>query len=177
MRIDRLFSNWAYAAPPLALLLLGLYPFIGATIALPVFLSLPVYLLHQYEEHDDNRFAVFLNGMMGADRRGLRPADVWVINVVFVWFFLLAVFYLADRSPGWGVLAAYLLAINGAVHIAWAVRFRAYNPGLWSALALFIPNAVWIFLETPAGAFVHLISAVAVIVLHAGIMALARRPA
>ncbi|MGD1882512.1 MAG: HXXEE domain-containing protein [Paracoccaceae bacterium] len=175
--LSRLFQNWAYAAPPFALLVLGLYPFISAEIELSVFLSLPVYMLHQYEEHDDNRFARYLNALIGKNRRGLVPRDVWVINVIFVWFLLLAVFYLTNVSPGWGVLAAYLLAINGLVHFAWALRFRAYNPGLWTALALFIPSAIWIFLEVSADLTTHLISASAVIGLHAGIMILARRPA
>ena len=175
--LDRFFQNWAYAAPPFALLVLGLYPLIGPTIELSVFLSLPIYMFHQYEEHDDNRFAIYLNAMMGKDTRGLTPRDVWIINVIFVWFFLLAAFYLATANPGWGVLAGYLLAINGAVHIAWGLRFRAYNPGLWTAILLFIPCAVWIFLSVPANLTLHAVSALLVIVLHAAIMVLARRPA
>ena len=175
--LDRFFQNWVYAAPPFALLVLGLYPFVGPTIELSVFLSLPIYMIHQFEEHDNNQFAVYLNAMMGKDRRGLTPRDVWIINVVFVWFFLLAVFYLSTSNPGWGVLAGYLLAINGVVHIAWGLRFRAYNPGLWTAILLFIPCAVWIFLAVPANLTLHAVSALLVIVLHAAIMVLARRPA
>ncbi|MEO0659504.1 MAG: HXXEE domain-containing protein [Pseudomonadota bacterium] len=175
--LDRFFQNWAYAAPPCALLVLGLYPFVGAAIEPSVFLSLPIYMIHQYDEHDNNRFAIFLNATMGKDRRGLTPRDVWIINVIFVWFFLLAVFYLAAAKPGWGVLAGYLLAINGCVHIAWALKFRAYNPGLWTALILFIPCAIWIFLAVPANLTIHVVAALLVIVLHAAIMVLARRTA
>lgn len=175
--LSRIFQNWAYAALPFALFLLGLYPFVGADIELLVYLSLPIYMIHQFEEHDDNRFALYLNAMMGKDRRGLDPRDVWVINVIFVWFFLLAVFYAASVSPGWGVLAAYLLAINGFVHTVWALRFRAYNPGLWTAIALFIPCAIWIFLKVPASLTTHIVSALVVIGLHAGIMIRAGRPA
>lgn len=174
--LERLLQNWAYATPPIALLLLGLYPFIGGSIAFPVFLSLPIYMLHQYEEHDDNRFALFLNSMMGADKRGLSSSDVWVINVIFVWFFLLAVFYMAERDPGWGMAAAYLLAINAVVHLAWAVAFRKYNPGLWTALVLFLPCSVWIFATVPASLVIHGVSVLLVIVLHACIMIAARRP-
>ncbi|MEM9211613.1 MAG: HXXEE domain-containing protein [Pseudomonadota bacterium] len=175
--LNRLFENWAYATPPVALLLLGLYPFIGGEIALSLFLSLPVYMIHQYEEHDDNRFAIFLNGMMGADKKGLTPANIWVINVIFVWFFLLAVFHIAHIMPAWGVLAAYLLAINGFVHVVWAIAFRKYNPGLWTSILLFIPLAAWIFATIPADLTTHIISAFLVIVLHAVIMILGRRPA
>ncbi len=175
--LDRFFQNWAYAAPPFALLVLGLYPFIGPTIELSVFLSLPIYMLHQFEEHDNNQFAVYLNAMMGKDRRGLGPRDIWIINVVFVWFFLLAVFYLSASNPAWGVAAAYLLVINGFVHIVWAIRFRTYNPGLWTAVILFVPCAIWTFWVVPAPVAIHTIAALAVIVLHATIMVLARRAA
>ena len=175
--LSRLFQNWAYAAPPLALLLIGLYPFIGSAIALPLFLSLPVYMNHQCEEHDDNRFATFLNGMMGPGKRGLSAAAIWIVNVIFVWFLLLAVFHLATRTLGWGVLAAYLLAINGILHMIWAVKFRKYNPGLWTSILLFIPLAIWIFATVPATLSSHIVSAVLVIAIHAGIMIAARRPA
>ncbi len=77
--LNRLFQNWAYAAPPMALLLIGLSPFMGAAIALPLF--------------------------------------------------------------------------------------------------LFIPLAIWIFAAVPAALSIHIVSAVLVIVLHAGIMIAARRPA
>ena len=175
--LDRLFKNWAYAAPPFALLILGLYPFIGSAIELSVFLSLPIYMIHQFEEHDNNQFAVYLNAMMGKDRRGLTPRDVWIINVVFVWFFLLAVFYLSASNPAWGVVAAYLLLINGFVHIAWGLKFRTYNPGLWTGIFLFVPCAIWIFLVVPAHVAIHAIAALLVIVLHAAIIVLARRAA
>lgn len=175
--LNRLFQNWVYAAPPMALLLLGLYPFIGGEIALQLFLSLPVYLVHQYEEHDDNRFAAFMNGMVGADKKGLSPPSIWVINVIFVWFFLLCVFYLASSNAGWAVMAAYLLAINGLLHLAWAIKFRGYNPGVWTSILLFIPSAAWIFVTIPATLAIHSVSVIVVVGLHAAIMLLARRPA
>ncbi len=34
---NRLFQNWVYATPPIALLLIGFYPFIETEIALPLF--------------------------------------------------------------------------------------------------------------------------------------------
>lgn len=175
--LDRLFQNWVYSAPPVALLVLGLYPFIGSAIELAVFLSLPIYLIHQFEEHDNNRFAVFINSMVGQDKRGLSPRDIWAVNIVFVWFFLLAIFYLSASNPAWGVVAAYLLGINGFVHIAWAVKFRTYNPGLWTAVFLFVPCAIWVFRVVPADFAMHTFSALLVLALHAVILILARRPA
>ncbi|MEM6634567.1 MAG: HXXEE domain-containing protein [Pseudomonadota bacterium] len=175
--LDRLFSNWAYATPPIAVLLIGLYPFIGSAIAFPLFLSLPAYMVHQFEEHDDNRFALFLNAMMGADKKGLTAGNVWVINVIFVWFLLLGVFYLASLNLAWAVMAAYLLAINGALHVVWALMFRKYNPGLVTSILLFFPISVWIFSAIPAPVLIHVVSAILMVVLHAAIMITARRPA
>jgi len=166
---NRIFHYWVYAAPPVALLLIGIYPFTDAEIALPVYLALPVYMIHQFEEHDSDRFAGFLRGLLGPDRRGLSAADIWIVNVVFVWFLLLAVFYLYRLDPAWGVLAGYLLAVNAFLHAVWAVRLRRYNPGLWTALALFLPLSIWIYASVSAPLGVHLIAALAVIALHAAI--------
>lgn len=150
--LDRLFQNWAYATPPVALLVLGLYPFIGAAIEPFVFLSLPIYMVHQFEEHDSNRFALYLNAMIGEKRRGLTALKIWIINVIFVWFLLLAVLYLSNTHAAWGVLAAYLLVVNGCVHGAWALKFRAYNPGLWTAIFSLSPvrSAILIFARRAA---------------------------
>ncbi|WP_367951086.1 HXXEE domain-containing protein [Spiribacter roseus] len=175
--LNRIFQYWVYATLPAALLLIGLYPFIGAGIALPVYLALPIYMAHQFEEHDADRFAAFLNELLTPRRRGLTAADIWVVNVVFVWFALLAVFYLTRLDPAWGVLAGYLVAVNALLHVVWAVRLRRYNPGLWSAAVLFLPLATWIFAATPAPILIHLVAMLVVIVLHAAIAYRASQPA
>ncbi len=40
---------------------------------------------------------------------------------------------------GWGVFAGYFLLVNAALHIVQAIHLRAYNPGLGTAIALFLP--------------------------------------
>jgi hypothetical protein len=40
---------------------------------------------------------------------------------------------------GFGLIAIYLTLINGLVHLAQAVRLRRYNPGLITAVILFLP--------------------------------------
>lgn len=173
--LTRLLDNWVYATPPVALLLVGLYPFMDSAIMLPLFLALPVYMIHQFEEHDDNRFIKFFNRTMGAGKGGLSAAGVWIINVIFVWFFLLAVFYAASLRSSLGVLAAYLLLINGLLHVGWALLFRRYNPGLWTAILLLIPLSFWIYATIPSSLSIHVISAIVVIVLHAAIMVMTKR--
>ncbi|MEM9230767.1 MAG: HXXEE domain-containing protein [Pseudomonadota bacterium] len=166
---DRLAEYWVYGALPLAVLLVGLTPFVDG-IATSVFLALPAYMIHQFEEHDADRFRAYVNAMLGSDRRGLGHGSVWVINVIFVWFLLLACFYAAGAAAGWGVIAAYLMAINGAVHILATVRTRQYNPGLTTSVVLFFPLSFWILVTQPATVTQHIGSAVLILLLHAGIL-------
>ncbi|MEM6914890.1 MAG: HXXEE domain-containing protein [Pseudomonadota bacterium] len=140
-----------------------------------MFLSLPVYMLHQYEEHDADRFRNAVNAMLGEGHQGLSYNAVWVVNVVFVWFLLLAVFWLAQSTPAWGLVAAYLMLINAAVHIIAAARTRTYNPGLTTSVLLFVPVSFWIFAEVPGSFLQHLASAGIILALHAGIVLWALR--
>jgi len=171
---QRLSENWVYGALPFAILLICLAPLLDE-VALPVYLALPIYMLHQYEEHDADRFRQTVNEMLGDRHQGLSHTSVWVINVVFVWFFLVAVFWLARVEAAWGLVAAYLMAINGAVHCIAAARTRTYNPGLVTSVLLFFPLSAWIFVAVPGTVLSHLFSAGVVIVLHAGIVRWARQ--
>jgi hypothetical protein len=42
-------------------------------------------------------------------------------------------------NPGFGLIAVYLAVVNAVVHLVAAVALRAYNPGLWTAILLFLP--------------------------------------
>ena len=140
---DRLVANWVYGGFLAGLLLLALTPIFaagwdGATTL--VFLALPVYMIHQYEEHDADRFRRFVNKRLGGGREILTLADVFWINIVGVWVLLAADLWLVGRfAIGWGVFAAYFLLVNAALHIVQAIHLRCYNPGLGTAIALFLP--------------------------------------
>ena len=140
--LARLVSNWVYGGALAGVLLLLLAPTI--THAWPVavataFLYLPVYMLHQYEEHDDDRFRRAFNRTLG-DREALTREAVFVINVPGVWGVVGASLVLASRvGAGWSLIAAYLVLVNAAGHLAQAVRSRRYNPGLATAAVLFVP--------------------------------------
>ena len=172
---QRLTEYWVYSALPMALVLIGLVPFIAPTLALPLYLTLPVYLLHQYEEHDDDRFRLYLASLFPPGAAGLSKSEIWVINIVFVWFLLLAVFHLERAHPGWAMIAAYLLAANALFHIIPALIRRAYNPGLATAIILFLPLAAWLFASTEARPVHHLVSASLMIAFHALVLIWGRR--
>lgn len=178
----RLYENWVYGGFLAGLLLLSLTPLfwgLHPDWVVATYLALPVYMLHQYEEHDADRFRRFVNDKIATGRRGLSVADVFWINVLGVWAVLAAALSFAvGFDPAWALVAAYLLVINAAVHVVQAIGMRVYNPGLVTAVALFLPVAAWIFAATPsAGAGAHVAAAGAVVALHGVIVLRAARSA
>jgi hypothetical protein len=140
--INRLFANWVYGGFLAGILLLALVPLLarGWSPALTAtYLCLPIYMIHQYEEHDRDRFRIFVNQAMGGAEI-LTPAAVFVINIVGVWCVIGTAIYLAAfLRPGLGLIAAYLLLVNAAVHVVQAFLLHRYNPGLATAIVLFFP--------------------------------------
>lgn len=143
---DRISQNWVYGGALAGLLLLGLAPLLvagwerAATLA---YLALPVYMLHQLEEHDDDRFRRFVNAVIGHGHEVLSIAAVFWINIVGVWALLGAgIWAMALGGPGWAALAGWLLLVNGLLHVAQGIVLRRYNPGLVSAAMLFLPLGV-----------------------------------
>jgi hypothetical protein len=148
--INRLVSYWVYGGFLAAFLLLGLMPTFSRSWDLAlilVFLQLPVYMLHQLEEHDDDRFRRFINDLVGGDRDILSKTAVFVINVPGVWGVnMISILLAISLYPGFGLIGVYLTLVNGVVHVAQAIRLRGYNPGLVTAVVLFIPvgsAALW----------------------------------
>jgi Na+-transporting NADH:ubiquinone oxidoreductase subunit NqrE len=76
---------------------------------------------------------------------------VVVINVPLVWGVDLVATYLARFVDlGFGLIAVYLTVVNALVHILAAVRFREYNPGLATAVVLFLPLGIWALVAVSA---------------------------
>ena len=104
------------------------------------FLFLPLYMLHQYEEHDADRFRLFFNASIGGGQEVLTRAAVFVINVPGVWGVIaLATYLSAWLAPGLGLIAVYLALVNAVAHVGQAMLLRRYNPGLVTAMAVFLP--------------------------------------
>src|SRR6185312_7580301 len=132
--MKRLIEDWVYggvfAGLTLCVVAIGLASRLG-TADLAVFLLIPIYMLHQYEEHADDRFRLFVNKMLSNGAQLLTRLDVFIINVPGVWGIYALVFTLAATvHTGIGLIAAYTTLINALVHVAQAVRMRCYNPGL-----------------------------------------------
>ncbi len=137
--------NWPGAAAFCGVCLLALAPFVWAIAEPPIFwiyLQLPVYLLHQLEEHAGDRFRIFMNREIGHGVEVLSRPATFVINSIGVWGVDLLALYLAIFvSPGWGLAALYLPLVNAIGHLGQAAAQRKYNPGLATATLAFIPLA------------------------------------
>lgn len=176
--IDRFSHNWVYGGALAGVLLLLLLPAIdgGWSLALMlVFLQMPVYMLHQLEEHDDERFRRYVDEMIGHGRDVLPSSAVFVINIG-VWVLNLISFALAAHvGIGWGLIGVYAMVINAIVHIADGIAKRAWNPGLVTAIVLFLPvglGGLWAISATgEATVLQHVVGIVVALLIHAGIAA------
>jgi len=170
-------QNWMYAGVIAGVFLLAIVPVIAGTWSLPltlVFLQLPLYMLHQLEEHAGDRFRTYVNTQVAGVPDALTTEAVVVINVPLVWGADLAVLYLARFvAIGFGLIAVYLSVVNALAHILMAVRFRGYNPGLATAAVLFLPVGIWslVMLSHAPGVSVgdHLLALAVAVLVHIGI--------
>jgi hypothetical protein len=131
-------------------------------------------MLHQYEEHDNDRFRRFVNSNFGKGKEILSPLAVLLINVPGVWGVIAIAFWLAALlNPGYGLIAAYLLLLNAVIHIGSAAFLRGYNPGLVTGVLFFVPLGAWCVIaiqETGFGsAWMQLIGLLAAVGIHAAI--------
>lgn len=185
--LGRLFQHWVYGGFLAGLALLVLFPLVAADWPEPLrltFLFLPIYMLHQYEEHDGDRFRRSFNETIGKGREVLTPAAVFIVNVPGVWGVIIAACYLTAKiNPGLGLIAVYLAVVNAVAHAGQAIARRAYNPGLITALVVFLPVGAYTLVRFDAlgaGGFVWQCVGLGVaVVIHAVIMvyATARRRA
>jgi hypothetical protein len=146
--LDWLVGKWQWpnAALFTACFLGVLAPLVFLYAGIPlglVFLQLPIYMLHQYEEHAGDRFRLWFNTLVGHGREALTPIATFWINSLLVWGLDLAALYLAcfvDLSLG--LIAIYLPIVNAFGHIVPAIVTRKYNPGLLTSMLLFLPVGV-----------------------------------
>lgn len=173
--------QWPTAALFTGVVLLAVLPpvafFTGTAVAL-VFAQLPIYMLHQYEEHAGDRFRKYANTVLGGGQEALTPAATFWINSVGVWGVDVLALYLAWLvAPSAGLVAGYLTVVNAAVHLAQAVARREYHPGLVTAVVLFLPVGGWCVYEAGAGGgfWPHAAGLAGAVAIHAMIVAYVAR--
>lgn len=149
---DWLAKRWVVAAGFLAAAFIAVFPLISARYPVSaqlIYLCSPAYMIHQVEEHSHDRFRGFVNQRLFACSSAMTVSDVLIINLPLVWGVnLLSAYAACLVAPGYGLLAAYAMLINGLGHIVMAAMLRIYNPGLITAIALFVPLSGAIFATT-----------------------------
>jgi len=139
--------QWPYATTFAACFLLALIPIVYSAAGIAatlIYAQLPVYMVHQLEEHRGDRFRRYVNSELGGGRELLTPLTTFAINLLAVWVLMVAAFFLAYYvNPALGLIAVYLTAANALVHVGAALGRRAYNPGLLTAVLLFVPLSAW----------------------------------
>jgi hypothetical protein len=92
-------------------------------------------MFHQYEEHAKGTFLEWYKRMMPGIAPFLTERKLLVVNLVVVWLgFLVALYAAFLVRPALGLAAPYLAFVNAFMHIGQFLRWRCYNPGLWTAL-------------------------------------------
>ena len=121
------------------LALAAMLPQIGLMYFL-IAMTLPLYMVHQFEENYQNRFCLMLNKLMGKGRVVLTPAATFIINAVLVWVLCLVSIALGFFvNPLLGLSAVYFIVLNSSLHCLQAIRFGFINSGLITSTALFLP--------------------------------------
>jgi hypothetical protein len=140
-------TSWSRLGLPLAAGLLALTPAVSrraTRTTLLTYLQLPIYMLHQYEEHGHGAFKREINALVPPSIGHLTDRTIFWVNIASVWGVDAVVTALAaSRLPAAGLVAPYLAAVNGAIHLGMALRQRRYNHGLGTALALFLPFGLY----------------------------------
>lgn len=170
--------HWVAAALCMASLLSLLMPILAQARSsswLLIFSMLPAYMFHQVEEHTGDRFRAFVNQRVFNGVEGLTRLAVLWINLPGVWGVGLFSIYAASfLSIGWGLSMVYLVLVNAVAHIVAAILWREYNPGLWTALFLFVPLGTLALLQitrAPGVGRIHHAAGIAVAIgIHAAIV-------
>jgi hypothetical protein len=109
-----------------------------------VYLHLPAYLFHQYEEHAEDKFRTMVNQLLAGGVEKITELPIFLVNIIGVWvLFTLAINAAALGSIGFGLIASYSMLINAVLHILPVARQRSYNPGLLTSLVLFLPLSIY----------------------------------
>lgn len=110
------------------------------------------YLLHNAEE-----YAIDLSGKIHAFPAALcanlgydpypdcpvPPLFFTAVNVPMFWFVGPIAALLSRRHPLIGLTLFSVISTNGVVHIVGALAAGTYNPGLLTAVLIFVPLSVW----------------------------------
>lgn len=147
--INWLYNNWAKLSIFLAIIITAvIYIFIRPYnfLLFLIWIQLPIYLLHQFEEHNWNGFKNYINRNVFKVTEGDFPLNdkiIFWINIPVVWILIPIFSGLSSLNIMFGLWIPYFAVINSLTHVIVSVRNREYNPGLIVSLILGIPVGIY----------------------------------
>lgn len=183
--INWLYTNWAKLSLFLAVIAaVPIYIFIKPEnfLLFLIWLQLPIYLLHQFEEHNWNGFKNYVNRNVFKVKEGDFPLNdkiIFWVNIPIIWILIPISSGLSFANIMFGLWIPYFAVFNSLSHVIISVRNREYNPGLLISLILGIPVGIYAliifysYIHVPA-----LISAISIffaVVLHILVFSIIRR--
>ena len=121
-----------------------------------LWLVVPVYLLHQFEEHGVDalgrryQFLTEICATLGHRTLDGCPADPWfifLVNVPLIWVAAPVASSLGPRRVMAGAFMLSVPLVNAVAHVASTLRSGAYNPGVVTSVLLFAPTCAWVFTQ------------------------------
>ncbi|MEM7769612.1 MAG: HXXEE domain-containing protein [Cyanobacteria bacterium P01_A01_bin.37] len=116
---------------------------------------LVAYIIHQFEEHwidllghqyafygDVNQLLLTVLGAPSEAIRPLTPEAIFVINTSLVWLVGAIAIWRSPKHVFSTLAMAGITLVNGMSHIVMGIAQQSYNPGLLTAVVLFLPLAI-----------------------------------
>lgn len=148
-------ANWQKSLPVLSMIGLILWVTLfrhDPTSEQAIFAALLViYMLHQIEEHLwPGGFRQFTNAHVfesGNDDWPVDAGGVALVNIGYVWLPVAAAAVFPQALRWLGLAWIALTLVNAIIHVATSIRCRGYNPGVVTAVFLFLPFTIWVLMH------------------------------
>lgn len=143
--MDWLYKNWSKLSLGLVLVLtLLIFVFIkpSNTLLFLIWIQIPIYLLHQFEEHSRNGFKNYVNKKVFNVEDGSYPLNdknIFWINIPIIWILMPLFAILSSLNPLIGLWIPFFGIINSLSHVIFSIVNKEYNPGILVSLILGIP--------------------------------------
>ena len=184
--INWMYKNWAKICIILSVvvtLIIFLVVKTSDVLLFLIWIQIPIYLLHQFEEHSwPGGFKKFFNKEIFHVEDGeypLNDTNIFWINVPIIWILMPIFAALSYINLFFGLWIPYFAVFNSLTHVVAAIIKRKYNPGLFISLILGIPVAtytLWLFytlINIPL--IITILSLLSVLLLHLAIVVTAIR--
>jgi len=149
MMTNWLYKNWAKLSVLLAIaitLLVIYFIKLENTILFLIWIQIPIYLLHQFEEHARNGFKNYINKKVFQVQEGeypLNEKNIFWINIPIIWILMPIFAGLSSVNIMFGLWIPYFAVFNSLSHVFFSIKNQEYNPGLIVSLVLGIPVGVY----------------------------------